>query len=86
MTTTIKAGERLFCTESGLFGFGSPNVKKGDLVCVFRGAKTAHIVRRVEEPEKQDERYHLVGAAYVHGMMLGEIVYMAVEEQDITLM
>jgi hypothetical protein len=45
-----------------------PEAEVGDLVCVFKGADTPHLLRLVD-----DDRLVLVGGAcYIHGQMDGE--------------
>lgn len=61
---------QFFSTEGGLFGFTVRGVREGDGVCVFNGAVTPHVLRRVGRDGA--ERYKFVGDAYVHGMMRGE--------------
>lgn len=54
------------------FGLGSPNVKVGDLVCIFFGCSVPVVVRGIREGESQF--YQFIGECYVHGMMDGEAV------------
>lgn len=56
-----------FTTTSARFGLGQLGVMKGDLICLFCGGHVAYILRR------EQEHHILVGCAYVHGIMDGEI-------------
>ncbi|KAF3009614.1 hypothetical protein E8E13_007007 [Curvularia kusanoi] len=73
--------QRLFTTTSGRIGHAFPNVSLGDQICIFSDARVVHIVR----PKPSAHTYELVGPAYVHGMMHGEIAKLDIVEQDVTL-
>ncbi|KAK8128869.1 hypothetical protein PG984_009977 [Apiospora sp. TS-2023a] len=72
-----------FGNFDGRFGFGPSNIAVGDSVCIFSFARTAHIIRRT--PGSDSETYAIVGNAYVHGMMHGEVEDLGIEEQEIVL-
>ncbi|KAI1332850.1 heterokaryon incompatibility protein-domain-containing protein [Xylariaceae sp. FL0255] len=72
---------RLFTTACGRFGFSSPAVVPGDLVCIFDYAWTPHIIRQ----EEGSSSYHLVSEAYVNGMMRGEVQNLGLERTDIVI-
>lgn len=76
-------GRRIFKTIGGRVGFGPANVEAGDCVCIFSYARTAHILRPTADVERKT--YTIIGEAYVHGMMHGEVEELGLEEQDITL-
>ncbi|KAF4980911.1 hypothetical protein FZEAL_3196 [Fusarium zealandicum] len=69
-------GRRLMFTSKGYLGwapdnaFGSLQDQKcvGDMVCIVYGCSTPLVVRRVEG------KYHVLGEAYVEGMMDGEAI------------
>ncbi|EJT73079.1 hypothetical protein GGTG_09929 [Gaeumannomyces tritici R3-111a-1] len=65
---------RLIITERrGLVGLGPRSTKVGDCVVLFRGGKTAYVLR--ECPSKSPGGsgcYEFIGESYVHGMMAGE--------------
>lgn len=63
---------KLFCTDKGYYGIGSPDTCFSDLLCVFLGSKTPFIIRR------KGDYYVLVGESYVQGLMSGE----AIEEME----
>ncbi|RMJ08797.1 hypothetical protein CDV36_011592 [Fusarium kuroshium] len=60
---------RAFLTSTGYVGVGSLDTRVGDEVCVFIGGNVAYLVR----PE-ENELHSLVGEAYVHGVMYGELL------------
>lgn len=62
---------RIFITSSGSLGVGWAWIKPGDIVAVFHGAEVPFILR---EDCIACEIYNLMGDAYVHGIMDGEIV------------
>jgi hypothetical protein len=70
------AGTRRFCvTEYGRIGWVPPEAEAGDIVCVFKGAETPHLLR-----VRADGRLVLVGGAcYIHGQMEGEAMQGAQE-------
>lgn len=78
---TFMRGRLPFSTEGGCFGAGPESLKEHDVVCVLNNAKTAHILR----PTHEDGTYELVGEAYVHGMMDGEVEDLNIEEVDMEL-
>lgn len=57
-----------FSTETGYIGLGHPDTVIGDELHLIQGSDTPFILR------KSDGRYELVGEAYVHGIMDGELV------------
>lgn len=63
-------GRKPFLTESGYVGIGPGGMKKGDVVSVFLGAELPYVLRRAGDVGG----WFLVGDAYVHGVMDGEIV------------
>jgi hypothetical protein len=67
----------LFATDTGFSGTGVPDVMIGDVVTIIFGAPTAIVLRPLQSHAVQGEvkRVHgLVGAAYVGGIMSGEMV------------
>ena len=55
-----------FTTDSGHFGFGPNNTAAGDQIFLLIGSDIPFILRPV------GEKFELVGACYVHGIMYGE--------------
>jgi len=64
-------GATFFTTRGGFIGVGVPGIRKGDQVTIWFGAKPTFIVRPSQEAE---DPCSLVGAAYVGGIIEGEIV------------
>jgi hypothetical protein len=65
----ICAGRRVFRTENNYLGVAPRAIRPGDQVWVLKGAGTPLVLR-----EKENGRFTLVGEAYVHGIMHGEVV------------
>lgn len=59
---------RIVVTKKGFYGLGPQLVRKGDVVAVFPGLRVPYVLRSVRGG------YKLVGAAYVHGVMRGEVL------------
>lgn len=77
----LQIGRKPFITSSGRFGFGPRNLQEGDHVCVFSFAQVPNVLRRSKEDNVC--RYQVLGQAYVHGMMYGEVETLGIEEQEI---
>ncbi|KAG9230934.1 heterokaryon incompatibility protein-domain-containing protein [Amylocarpus encephaloides] len=58
--------------EKGFVGLGPDGVDVGDVVVGFRGTKFPYVLRMVKGSEGE-ERWKVVGEAYVHGVMYGEL-------------
>jgi hypothetical protein len=69
-------GRSFFFTEKGYFGIGSWIAKPGDRICVLFGAKCPFLLRewKAEAGPRAgtEQRYKLVGEAYIHMLMRGE--------------
>ena len=63
---------RLCITRMGRLGLASAKAKPGDRVCVLLGGHVPFVLRRCEGSE--EDQHVLVGEAYVHGCMHGEVV------------
>lgn len=65
----------IFSTKNHRVGVGPMGAQEGDLVCILKGGNLPFILRQntstVETPHAQ---FTLVGTAYVHGVMDGEIM------------
>ncbi|KAH7234846.1 heterokaryon incompatibility protein-domain-containing protein [Fusarium redolens] len=59
---------RAFLTSTGFVGVGPLVMQPGDEVCILLGGKIPYLLR-----PQSDETYTLVGEAYVHGVMHGEL-------------
>lgn len=72
---------RLFVTRKGYLGLGPHGTSEGDLVCVLRGAQVPFVMREQTTPgrvpgtfwKREKISCELVGEAYVHGIMDGEV-------------
>ena len=76
--TFYPATRWFFLTEDGYFGLGPVEIEEGDVVCVLAGGKMPFVLRAVNktcESCRTDQLcYRLMGFAYVHGIMDGEVV------------
>lgn len=63
-----RAGGQLFMSSTGHLGLGPQLSKETDIVCFVQGARIPFILRPTDS-----HGYQLVGEAYVHGLMQGEI-------------
>lgn len=69
-----------FLSKKGYVGLAPESVLFGDIIVMFEGAKLPYILRKCpkekEEPKEgepeEEDKYTLVGEAYVHGIMYGE--------------
>jgi hypothetical protein len=68
-TLSISLERRPFRSAQGHVGMGPPDTQPGDKICIFFGSRFPHVIRPGEAG-----RYRLVGEAYVHGIMDGEIM------------
>jgi len=68
-------------TQRRLAGCLGPHSQKDDTICIFSGSSVPHIIR-----ELPNGNYHLVGEAYIHGIMDGEVMdWEGIEWKDIRL-
>ena len=61
-------GRTFFTTEMGYMGLGPAQLTIGDHICVFYGGNIPVVLRQDEE------EFVLLGQAYVHGIMDGEVM------------
>jgi hypothetical protein len=71
---------RFFRTEKGRLGWGPDQMREGDVVCVVSGGAVPLVLRGLGERE-----FEVIGDAYVHGIMDGEVMSLGIEEKDIVL-
>lgn len=57
-------GRRIFLSADNHVGLGPAAMRNGDVICIFFGSQTPHILRPVSK-----ERFEYVGECYVHGLM-----------------
>ncbi|KAF2671225.1 HET-domain-containing protein [Microthyrium microscopicum] len=62
---------RLFRTARGHIGMGPWNIQPDDRVAIIFGGEVPFIIRKCGDSSNE---YHLIGEAYVHGIMDGEFV------------
>jgi hypothetical protein len=66
---------RLVTTREGYLGIVPAGARSGDIVAVLAGSEMVVILRPADE-DLQNGLYKVVGLAYVHGLMDGEIIGM----------
>ena len=64
-----EVANRMICVGEPMFWSAPETAVVGDVVCIFHGAEVPFVLR----PEAND-RYRLLGEAYVHGIMDGEFM------------
>ncbi len=64
-------GNMLFSTKEERLGSASRTLNVGDEIALIQGVKSPMVLRPVETPS--GKRYQVVGPAYVHGVMNGEL-------------
>ena len=62
-------GRSFAFTENGYYALGPMITRPGNLCCVIFGARVPYIIRKIGT----EDHYRLVGEAYVHGVMHGEV-------------
>lgn len=79
---------RLVTTRKGYLGVVPASARSGDIVAVLAGAEMVVVLRPVDT-DREKELHRMIGLAYVHGLMDGEIMGMLkggkAEMQDIRL-
>lgn len=66
---TFAHGRSFFITKKGFIRIGPRSTKSGDVLCGLFGSTVPFLLRTLAETEK----YRLIGEAYVHGIMDGEV-------------
>ena len=64
----LATGRRSFASRRGYIGWIPRDAQKGDLICRFDGTRYPFAIRPVSE-----NRYRLIGALYMSGIMDGEL-------------
>lgn len=62
----------LFITNAGYIGLAPPSAQAGDMVILLSGGRVPFIIR--EDGSESLEHHLIVGEAYVHGIMDGELL------------
>jgi hypothetical protein len=78
-------GRRLFHTSKGYLGLGPALLQAGDLVCVLAGGAIPFVLRQDSRSSPSKRRFKLVGEAYVHGIMHGEVARQCAVEKSSTV-
>jgi hypothetical protein len=77
---------RFGITAKGYFALVPRGTHEGDEIVVFEKACIPFVVRKVNSDGRDGQKYLLLGEAYVHGIMQGEVMDMADSVlEDITL-
>jgi hypothetical protein len=77
---------RFAITEKGYFTLVPRGTKEGDVIVVFEKACIPFVIRKTRSDDCDGQKYELLGEAYVHGIMHGEVMGMADSVlEDITL-
>jgi hypothetical protein len=63
------SGRRYFVSHRGYLGVGPSTTSPGDVIAIILGLDTPFVLRAIGE-----NRYQIVGEAYVHGIMDGELM------------
>jgi hypothetical protein len=88
LQTAIRAAmkmRRFAVTDKGYFALVPRGAQVGDELAVFDRACVPFVVRR-KQTEGDENKFELLGEAYVHGVMKGEVMATdSIEFQDITL-
>ena len=63
---------RFFIMETGHMGLTAGEVREGDMVHILLGGDVPYILRKKEESVANNDKFQLVGEAYVHEFMHGE--------------
>lgn len=70
---------KYFSSRAGYLGWVPYCAEVGDQICLFHGCRIPYVVQAI------GDKYRLVGACYVYGLMNGEIIVASAEEEVITL-
>jgi uncharacterized DUF497 family protein len=72
-------------TKAGRFGYTKRGVQPSDVVAVFSRAPMPHVLRRARQEDDAQERWQIVGDAYIHDLMYFEADEMDVKVEDIVI-
>jgi hypothetical protein len=84
-------GRTFFVTKKGYFGMGPMIAKEGDAVVLLYGGRSLYLLRKAVVPggvaglDQGQERYKLVGEAFVQGLMRGEGLKLGEEERKFVI-
>lgn len=63
----VQYARNFFVSRYGRIGWVPFRTRVGDRICVFRGVRMPFVLR------PQRDRWEIIGACYVHGLMDGEV-------------
>jgi hypothetical protein len=63
------SGRKYFVSQRGYLGVGPSTISPGDVIAIVLGLDTPLVLRAIEK-----DHYQIVGEAYVHGIMDGELM------------
>lgn len=75
---------RTFLGAEGFVGLGPLGMRTGDVVCVLYGGSFPFVLREVQTTALVDA-YELVGEAYCHGIMDGEVLRIGIVDREFRL-
>jgi hypothetical protein len=82
------ASRQFAVTEKGFMGLVPLGAQVGDAVCIFHGAETPFLLRKVPNLggeistlHSQHARWELVGQVYAHGLMYGKGMGLGIEAE-----
>jgi hypothetical protein len=81
-THAYMTGRRFFVTNSGRIGLGPPLLQEGDLCCLLIGCGMPLVIR----PISTSNHFRVLGPAFIHGVMDGEIIKAYMELGDTSLL
>ncbi|KAH0433867.1 heterokaryon incompatibility protein [Colletotrichum camelliae] len=70
----VTPGRQIIITEGGFLGLGPAEAQVGDEIWLMRGGRMPLILRTSAATGGVSEEYLLVGEAYIHGIMHGEMM------------
>ena len=73
---------RLVITDHEFLGLAPEMSKKRDLICILYGCSVPVVLRRVVDPKTDEEYFTFIGECYVHGIMDGEALPLAISRSD----
>lgn len=75
---------RPFISQTGYVGLAPPHAEPGDQICVLYGGISPYIIRSSGQ-DPQRPKHQLIGAAFVHGIMYGEVMEQDHDSRTFTL-
>lgn len=74
MVQQVSLYRKLIRTDNGSIGFGPEMSENGDVIVVLPGGKVLYVLRRLEISGSGAPGFRLVGDAFIHGAMAGEMI------------